>query len=234
MKKASLILVLMFAICCTSSCSKSGADDLDGLQELVVDALVRNKPRNLYLAYHFKGAAPEVKSAMHDMILSFDFSNVPEMEVKIHTFANHQPDMELPGFFNGRELAWLVEPTHWVVARSTTINEFTEKPTFSLTFAATEIDGKWRFVGSTYADADAVDVEVSIPGLTDMGVTAIVLNADGSIMDFVQVKEGSDIDWIEFHAPENGDWIHVGLIGPEVHPEIPSNAVYYETEDSTL
>jgi hypothetical protein len=67
--------------------------------------------------------------------------------------------------------------------------------------------------------------ELNMPGLTDVNATAIALSASGEVIDFVHIKPGSGIDWIEFHAPKNGNEIQVVAIGPSVHPEMPSGMV---------
>jgi len=226
MKKCVVLLAACFALGSIPSCSKSGADDLDGLAELVREAIENNQPRKLYAATYFQGADPEVEKAMRELFESLDFSELPYVSLEVHEFADFKPDFELPGNLYGRELKWLVEPSHWIVAKATSNKDEEDSGSyFTLALASALIDGKWRIVGATYAEAEKDDTEASVPGLTDQGVTAVAVDDEGLILDFVQIKKGSDIDWIEFHAPENGDWIHVALIGPETHPDIPANSV---------
>lgn len=67
--------------------------------------------------------------------------------------------------------------------------------------------------------------KLSLSGLTDTNATAIAISVDGDIVDFVHISPNSNIDWIEFHAPENGDEIRVIVIGPEVHPDLPPGVI---------
>lgn len=67
--------------------------------------------------------------------------------------------------------------------------------------------------------------KLDVPGLTDLNATAIALNEQGEVIDFVHVKPDSGIDWIEFHAPENGNEIQVVAVGSSVHPDMPSGIV---------
>lgn len=62
--------------------------------------------------------------------------------------------------------------------------------------------------------------DLSLTGVTDTNATAIVISADGELVDFVHVIKDSNIQKIIFKAPQNGDEIMVVVVGPSIHPEL--------------
>ncbi|MGB0744091.1 MAG: hypothetical protein ACPGSB_06155 [Opitutales bacterium] len=64
-----------------------------------------------------------------------------------------------------------------------------------------------------------------LPGITDTNATLIAFDPSGQMIDFVHIVPGSNIERVEFHAPENGEAIRVVGIGPSVHPDFPANRI---------
>lgn len=67
--------------------------------------------------------------------------------------------------------------------------------------------------------------DLSLPGITDVNATAIVLSESGKLVDFVHIKQDSKIEKIIFTAPETGEEIMVVVVGPSIHADMPIGIV---------
>ena len=97
-----------------------------------------------------KGEPKELSEAMDAMIELFGRKDLDASEPEIHVFAERTPNPPLPGSFQGKELEYLVPPTHWIVVKLSSPEGKQPKLSFVLTLPVATVDGVWRILGVRY------------------------------------------------------------------------------------
>ena len=96
------------------------------------------------------GEPKELTDAMSSLFLIFEKQNLEASEAKIHTAKDHTPEPKLPGSFQGKELDYLIPPTHWIVISLSSKEGENPKMDFKLSFPAVKVGDVWRIPGIKY------------------------------------------------------------------------------------
>lgn len=219
-------LVLLLAVVLLSSCSKREFSDLDQLKEHVETSLRANNPDEIKDAFYWEGSDPEIKAAFSGILEGIDNESLPIDKIEVLELNAYEPDGDLPGHLNGRKLVWLIEPSHWIVAHMSNMDESGNGMELDLSFVAAEVNGKWRLIGAGYSEEPMMR-DIVVPGLTDVNATVIAFDLEGNVVDFVHIKPDSDIESIIFSAPEDEGRISVVVVGPSCSPELSESIVVW-------
>ncbi len=71
-------------------------------------------------------------------------------EIRFVPFSQYMPTMDLPGELNGKKLEFLQVASHWIIAKMVGVGNGQSKLSMELTFAAGEVGGTWKIMGSRY------------------------------------------------------------------------------------
>lgn len=132
---------------CGLAYSQQTVEELGDKIELAAKAKSAKELRALCFT---TGEPKELSDAMSSLFSVFERQNLQSSEVMIHTTKDHTPEMKLPGSFQGKELEYLIPPTHWIVIRLASKEGEQPKMDFKLTFPAVKVGDVWRIPGMKY------------------------------------------------------------------------------------
>lgn len=145
--KTKTISTFVCVMLCGLAYSQQTVEELGDKIELAAKAKSAKELRALCFT---TGEPKELSDAMSSLFSVFERQNLQASEVMIHTTKDHTPEMKLPGSFQGKELEYLIPPTHWIVIRLASKEGEQPKMDFKLTFPAVKVGDVWRIPGMKY------------------------------------------------------------------------------------
>ena len=141
------MIVMTSALLCTISYSQETIKELGERIELAAKA---RSAKDLKALRFTKGEPKDLSEAMDAMFALFEKKNLEASRPTIRTTNNHAPEMELPGSFQGKELEYLITPTHWIVISLSSKEGEQPKSDFKITLPAVKVEDAWRIPGIKY------------------------------------------------------------------------------------
>jgi hypothetical protein len=145
--KQQWITILASMMVCTLAYSQQTVEKLG---EMMESAAKDKSAKAFKELLYSKGQPKDLTEATDAMYAVFEQKNLHASKPQIHSIAEHHPDPNLPGSFQGKELEYLVNPTHWTVVSLSSAEGANPKMNFKLTFPAAMVDGVWRIPGIKY------------------------------------------------------------------------------------
>lgn len=141
--KLVFLFCALFIYGCSGSSKPATLDELKISVETAIKTKDREALNNLVCIDDTPG---ELVDVLHKMFEQFTQNEWITTEIKVYKFNEYEPLTDLPGSYNGKELIWSFQPSHWIIVRCKKNESFTA----GLELPVKEIDGKWLIVGGRY------------------------------------------------------------------------------------
>ncbi len=129
-----------------------GAASLDELAQTVRSTLEHNDIDGLF-RYCFTGNAPaELIESYREGVRPLWSEGAVITSVAIRRFADYHPEVKMPGQYQGRQLQWAAEPSHWIIAKAKFPPKNGATSEGEAVLPAFEKNNQWYIVGNKYAD----------------------------------------------------------------------------------
>jgi|APTNR8051073442_1049403.scaffolds.fasta_scaffold13044_1 hypothetical protein len=145
--KTKTISVFVTLMLCSLAYSQQTVDELG---DKIESAAKAKSAKQLKALCFNTGEPKELTDAMSSLFSVFEDQNLQASEAKIHSTKDHTPEVKLPGSFQGKELEYLIPPTHWIVISLSSKEGENPKMNFKLSFPAVMVGDVWRIPGIKY------------------------------------------------------------------------------------
>ena len=124
----------------------SGQETLIELTEEIDLAVKANSTEKLEALFYDEGEETEVSKAYKLMLGVLTNEEFNAEKAIAHKVEDHTPPMELPGNYMGKDLEYLVKPTHWILIKLKN-EKGGAKMKFTITLPATQVEETWKIPG---------------------------------------------------------------------------------------
>lgn len=145
--KLKVATIIASILLCTLAHSQQTVEELS---EKIEVASKEKSIKSLTDLRFTTGEPKELSSIMDAMFALFGQKRLHASKPMIYSVEDYTPKQKLPGSFQGRELEYLVPPTHWIVVTLSSADEEQLTINVKLTIPTAKIDGVWRILGAKY------------------------------------------------------------------------------------
>ncbi len=146
-----LFSIALLVTCLACRGADKGAASVDELAKTLRASYEKKDHATFLRNYYTAGSPAEVVTAITNSIAAaWGQGKWIVTGVEVLPFAKYQPTTGVPGEFDGKKLAWLATPTHWIILKTELPKDGAATGSMKFEMAAFEKDKQWWLVGVRY------------------------------------------------------------------------------------